>query len=158
MNRFSFSTKFLVAATLATAALSAATVAEAHPEVFVSIGLQGGQGWEEPTRGYFQPQPVYVQPQPVYGQPRPVYVQPRPVYFEPAPVYLRPPVFVSPREGFEHPGWRGDEARFDWERERAWHRAEWRHEERQEFRGGDRGYHGNRGDQGDRERHRDQRD
>ena len=151
MNRFSFSTKFLVAATLATAALGTATVAEAHPEVFVSIGLQGGQGWEEPARGYFQPQPVYVEPQPVYLQPRPVYV-------EPAPVYLRPPVFVSPREGFERRGWRGDDARFDGERERAWHRAEWRHEGRQEFRGGDCGYHGNHGDRGDRERHRDQRD
>ena len=45
MNRFSPSAKFLVTAALATAALGAATVAEARPEVFVSVGLQGGPGW-----------------------------------------------------------------------------------------------------------------
>lgn len=145
MNRFFFSSKFLIAAALVTTALGTATIAQARPEVFVSIGLQGAPGWEEPARGY-------------YFQPQPVYVQPRSVYVESAPVYLRPPVFVSPRAGFERHEWRDEEARFDWERERAWHRGEWRHEGRQEFRGGDRGYHGNRGDEGDRERRHDQRD
>ena len=137
MNRF-FSPKFLVAAALATAALGAATVAEARPDVFVSIGLQGGPGWVEPARGYFQPQPVYVQP--------------RPVYVEPAPVYARPPVFVSPREVFEGPGFGRYEAHREWERERAWRRAEWRrHEWREEFRGGDH----DRDDHGGHRGHRD---
>ena len=122
MNRFSFfSPKFLVAAALATAALGAATVAEARPDVFVSIGLQGGPGFVEPARGHFQPQPVYVQP-------RPVYVQPAPVFF-------------APRFG------RYD-GRFEWERERAWRHAEWlRHQRHDSFHGGghDRGHddHGN---------------
>lgn len=129
MNRFSFSTKFLVAATLATAALGAATVAEARPEVFVSIGLQDGPGWVEPTRGYFQPQPVYVQP--------------RPVFVEPAPVFLRPPAFGR------------YDARIEWERERAWRHAEWRHaewrrhERHEQFRGGDH----DRDDHGDHRGH-----
>ena len=102
MNRFFFSPKFLVAATLATAALGAATVAEARPEVFVSIGLQGGPGWVEPA--------------PVYVRLRPVFVQPRPVYVQPAPVFMRPPVFVAPREVFERPRWGGYDGRFERER------------------------------------------
>ncbi len=130
MNRVLFP-KFLVVATLATAALGATTVVEARPQVFLSI--QSGPAWVE--RDYIE---------------QPVYVQPRPVYVEPAPVYVRPPVFVSPREVFERPGWRDDEARFDWERERAWRHAEWRRRQewREEFRGDDRG---------DRERHHDHR-
>jgi len=116
MNRFFFSPKFLVAATLATAALGAATVAEARPEVFLSIGVQSGPAWVEPA---------------------PVYVQPRPVYVQPAPVFTRPPVFVAPREVFVGPRWGGYDGRF--ERERAWHRAEWRrHEWHDGWRGGDR--------------------
>jgi len=110
MKRFS-SAKFLFAATLATAALGAATVAEARPDVTLAIGFQGGPAWVEPA--------------PVYVQPRPVYVQPRSAYVQPAPVYVRPPVFVAPREVFERPRW-GDGARFEWERERAWRHAEWR--------------------------------
>ncbi len=126
MNRFSFSSKFLVAATLATAALGAATVAEARPEVFVSIGLPGGPGWVEPARGYYQPQPVYVQP--------------RPVFVQPAPVFVRPPAFGR------------DDARIEWERERAWRHAEWRrHERHEQFRGGDH-------DRDDRGGHRGWRD
>ena len=120
MNRFFFSRKFLVAATLATAALGAATVAEARPEVFLSFDLQGGPAWMEPE---------------------PVYVQPRPVYVQPAPVYVRPPAYFSPREVFEGPRFGRYEARREWERQRAWRRAEWlRHERHQEFRGGDRDY------------------
>ena len=123
MNRF-FSARFLVAATLATAALGAATVAEARPNVILSVGFESGPG---------------------YYQPAPVYVQPRSFYVEPAPVYVRPPVFVSPREVFERPGWGGYESRF--EREREWRRAEWRrHQWQQEhgygYRDGDgRSYH-----------------
>lgn len=130
MNRFfspKFSAKFIVAAILASAALGAATVAQARPNVEVSVGFQSG--------------PAYYEPAPVYVQPRPVYLQPRSAYFEPAPVYVRPPVFVSPREVFERPRWGGHDARFDWERERAWRHAEWRrHELHEQFRGGDRDY------------------
>lgn len=113
-----FSPKFLVAATLAAAALCAATVAEARPDVYFSINLQEGPAWVEQA---------------------PVYVQPQPVYVQPAPVYLRAPVFVSPDEVFERQSWRGYDARDGWERERAWRRAErHRHEQYDGFRGGDR--------------------
>lgn len=125
MNRFRPSPKFLVAATLATAALGAATVAEARPEVFLSIGLQSGPAWVEPARGYVHPQPVYVQP--------------RRVFVEPAPVYLRPPVFVSPRPVFGR-----YDARVEWQRGHDWRRGGWRDHDRHDRRDGDRGrdHHG----------------
>ena len=135
MNRFFKSPKFLVAAALATAALGAASVAEARPDVYFSIGFQG------PT-AYIEPAPVYVQPRPEYG---------RPVYVEPAPTYVRPPVFVAPREVFERPGWGGYDGGHEWERQRAWNGAEWRrHEWREDF--GDRYHHGD-----DRKWHQDHR-
>ena len=133
MNRFVSSAKFLVVATLATAGLGAATVAEARPDVYLSLGFQGV---------------------PAYVEPAPVYVQPRRVFVEPAPVYVRPPAFFSPREVFEGPRFGRYEARRDWERERDWRRAEWlRHERHEEFRGGDRDY-----GRGDRMHHHDYRD
>lgn len=117
MNRF-FSPKVLVAATLATAALGAATVAEARPDVYFSVGFQNGPAWVEPT---------------------PVYVQPQRVFVQPAPVYVRPPVFVAPHEVFERARWGGYESRF--EREREWRRAEWlRHQRHERFGFGDRDY------------------
>ena len=117
MNRFSIFPKFLVAATLATAALGAATLAEAaRPEVNVSVDFQSGGGWVQPSRGY-------------YAQPEPVYLQPQPVYVQPAPVFVRPPVFVSPREVFEQPSFGHYDGRFEWEHERAWRRPEWRRHE-----------------------------
>ena len=133
MNRFFFSPKFLVAATLATAALGAATVAQARPEVYLSVGLQSGPAWVQPA---------------------PVYVQPRSYYTEPAPVYVRPPVFVSPREVFEGPRFGRYDARREWERERAWRRAEWlRHERHEEFRGGYRDHGRDHDDRVDRRHH-----
>lgn len=141
MNRFFASPKFLVAATLATAALGAANVAEARPDVYFSVGFQNGPAWVEQ-------EPVYVQPRPVYVQPRPVYVQPRPVFVEPAPVYVRPPVYVAPREVFERPRWGGYDARFEWEREHAWRRAEWRRH----------AWHERFGDRDGRKWHHDHRD
>ncbi len=121
MNRFFFSPKFLVAAALTTAALGAATVAEARPAVYFSVGFNNGPAWVEPA---------------------PVYVQPRSFYVQPAPVYVRPPVYFAPREVFvERPRRSGYDARFEWERERAWRAAEWRrHEQREHFRDG----HGDR--------------
>ena len=131
MNRFFFSAKFLVAATLATAALGAATVAEARPEVYLSVGLQSGPAWVGPA---------------------PMYVQARPYDVGPTPVYVRPPVFVSPREVFEGPRFGRYEARREWERERAWRRAEWiRHERHEEFRGGH--HERDQDDRGDRKHH-----
>ncbi len=132
MNRFLFSSRFLVAATLATAALGAATVAEARPEVFVSIGLQGDPGWTQPARGYIQPQPVYVQPR---------------------PVFVRPPVFISQREVFERPRFGRYDARIEWQREQAWRHAEWRrHDRHEDFR---RGGHGSDDHHGRDRGHRD---
>ena len=129
MNLF-FSRKLLAAVTLATAGLGAATVAEARPDVYVSIGFQSGPAWVEQA---------------------PVYVQPRPVYVQPAPVYVRPPVFVRPHEVYGHPHWGGYHAHHEWERERAWRRAEWlRHQRHDGFRGGDRDQH----DHGHRRDHR----
>ena len=167
MNRFFSSPRFLVAAALATAALGAATVAEARPEVFLSIGLQSGPAWEEPASDYWhsqpvyvQPQPVYVQPQPVYWQPRPVYVQPRPVFVQPEPVYLRPPLFVSPHEVFEGPRFGRYDARVEWERGHDWRRAEWRrHDRHDQFQGGDHDRdHDRDHDHDDRGNRRGQRD
>jgi hypothetical protein len=94
------SSRFIAAAVLATAALGAASAAQARPDIQVSIGLPG--------------LPVFVQP-PVYVRSEPVYVQPRLVYAPvPEVVYERP----------LRPSYRPD-----FERERAWRHAEWqRHE------------------------------
>jgi hypothetical protein len=125
MNLFS-SSKLLAIVTLATAALGAATVAEARPDVHLSIGFQSGPAWVEHA---------------------PVYVQPRPVYVQPAPVYVRPPVFVRPH----HPHWGGHHNHHAWERERARRHAEWlRHQRHDGFRGNNRDHH----DHGHRQGHR----
>ena len=69
MNRFfSLSPKFLVAATLATAALGAASVAEARSNVFLSVGLQGVPAFVEPAPVYVRP-PIFVAPRPVFERP-----------------------------------------------------------------------------------------
>ena len=100
-----FSTKLVAAAALTVAALGAASAANASPNVYLSVGFQGGHG--------------YVQPAPVYVQPRPVYVQPRPVLVQPHPVYVAPPAFVYGRPWLPVYG-RGHE------RDDAWRHAEWR--------------------------------
>lgn len=94
-----FSSRFIVAAALAAAALGIAPAAQARPDIQVSIGLPG--------------LPVFVQP-PVFVRPAPVYVQPRAVY-APSPVVV-----------YERPGW---QYRPDFERERAWRHAEWQRRE-----------------------------
>lgn len=120
MNLF-FSRKLLAVVTLATAALGAATVAEARPDVQLSIGFQSGPAWVEHA---------------------PVYVQPRPVYVQPAPVYVRPPVFVRPHEVYGHHRHWGGHHHHAWERERARRHAEWlRHQRHDGYRGGDRDPH-----------------
>lgn len=101
------STRFIAAALLATAALGGATVAQARPDVHVSIGLP------------LPPLPILLPPPPVLVRSEPVYVQPRPVY---AP----PPVVVYERPW--QPGYRVDYGR-DW-RQTEWQRREW---ERRQF-------------------------
>ncbi len=101
----SLSSRFAAAAVFAAAALGAVTAAQAHTDVFFTIGV--------PARSvYVEPQPVYVQPQPIYVQPRPIYVQPgvQPVYGY---------------ERYERPWQPSYEAQF--EREGAWRHTEWRH-------------------------------
>lgn len=94
------SSRIMAAAVLAAAALGAASVAQARPDVQVSIGLPG--------LPVFVQQPSYVRTEPVYVQPRRVYAPP------PAVVYERP--------------WRSA-YRPDFEREREWRHAEWQRRE-----------------------------
>ena len=69
MNRFfSLSPKFLVAAVVATAALGAASVAEARSNVFISVGFQGVPTFVEPAPLYVRP-PVFVAPREVFERP-----------------------------------------------------------------------------------------
>ncbi|HET7865933.1 MAG TPA: hypothetical protein VFL86_16150 [Burkholderiaceae bacterium] len=97
------SSKFLASLTLAAAGLAAAPMAEARPDVYVSIGFQSGPAWVEQA---------------------PVYVQPQPVYVQPAPVYVRPPVFVRPPYVYEPP------CRDRYDDRREWRRTEWHRHER----------------------------
>ena len=102
MNR-SITSRFAAAAVLATAALGAASSAQAHTDVQFSIGI--------PAR------PVYIEPAPVYVQPRQVYVQPASVYVQPRHSPRPPTAYV-----YERP-WPSHDSAF--EREQAWRRAEW---------------------------------
>ena len=148
------SPKSVIGAALVLVAVSAATVAEARPEVYLSIGVQSGPSWVDQGPVYMQPRPVYVQPREVYVRPQPVYAQPHPVYAQPQPRYVQPPVFefrppvvVVPRENFDRPRWGRDDPRDEWEGHRAWRRAEWIRHERYERSGrrdrsyGDNGHH-----------------
>ena len=98
MNRFT-TVKSIAAAAIVLGAIGAASSAQAHTDVMLSIGIPA-------AFGYVQPAPVYTQPRVVYTQPQVVYTQPQVVYEE--PVYVRP--------GFE----RGFERRHD-------ERQDWRH-------------------------------
>ncbi|HEX2544334.1 MAG TPA: hypothetical protein VHL79_05625 [Ramlibacter sp.] len=80
-----FSTKPLLAAAVAVAALAAGT-AHARSDVYFSIGIQ-------PSYGYVQPAPVYVQPAPVYTYPSGVY------YYQEPRVSRRGPWGDADRDG-----------------------------------------------------------
>jgi len=68
MNRsLSFS---FAAGLLAAGALGTATVAEARPDVYFSVGIQSAPVWVQPAPVYLPPRPVYVLPAPVYEHPR----------------------------------------------------------------------------------------
>lgn len=114
----SHSSRFAAAAVLAAAGLGAATAAQAHTDVFFSIGMPGRAVYVEPPPVYVQPPPVYVQSQPVYVQPQPVYVRPQPVYVQPPPIYVQPPAYR-----YERP-WQ-ESYQDEFEREHGWQRTEW---------------------------------
>lgn len=99
MNR-SLASRSILGAAFALAALALAPAAQARTDVAFSIGVQ------------VPVQSVYVDPAPVYVAPEPVYAAPRAVYSAPAPVY------VQPRTTYVYAD--------DFERERAWRRAQWR--------------------------------
>jgi hypothetical protein len=105
--------RFLAAAAIAAGLLGVASAAQAHTDVFFSVGVP-----------IVNPAPVYVQPQPVYVQPDPVYMAPQPAYVAP-PVYVAPPTRVVVR-----PAWGYDR---DWRRAQ-WHREEWRRHHEREYR------------------------
>ncbi len=110
MNRL-FSAKPLLAAAIALGAVGAASTAQAHTDVALSIGI--------PLSGYVEQAPVYVQPQPVYVQPDPVYVAPQVTYY-------------GGYNGYYN-GW---EQRRAW-REHEWREHEWReHHRRDVYRAG----------------------
>ena len=129
----SLTARLVAVAALATAALGAASVAQAGSgNFYLSIGV--------PQPAYYEPAPVHLQPRPVYVQPRPVYIAPRPVYVQPRPVYVQPRPVVVPAPAY---GW----YETDYGQNRGWPqgRNRYRHWERQhhdedrhEFRGRDR--------------------
>ena len=98
-----FSTKLVAAAALAVAALGAATAANANPNVYLSVGFQGG--------------PAYVEPAPVYVQPRPVYVAP------PAFVYGRQWLPAYGRTHERDEAWRHAEWRRHDKQHQGWDRS-----------------------------------
>jgi len=119
-----FFQRFIASAVLIGAVLGTASVAQARPDVFVSIDLPGLPVLVPPPlpRPFFRAEPVYVQPRPVYEAP-------------PVVVYERP--------------WRSS-YRYEAERDREWRHREWqrREWERREW---DRRHHGwDRSPHGDR--------
>ena len=104
-----FFQRFIASTVLLGAVLGTASVAQARPDVFVSIGLPG-----LPDLPVLLPPPL----------PRPFF-RAEPVYVEPRPVYEAPPVVVYERPS--QPSYRY-EAEHDREwRHRGWHRREWEH-------------------------------
>lgn len=99
--------KWAAAATVASAALLGAGVAQARSDVFFNVGVN-----LPPIGVSIGNAPVYYQPAPVYYAPPPVYYRPAPVYYQPAPVYYQPRVVVAPSygPGYRH-GWRGHDDR-----------------------------------------------
>ncbi len=100
-----FFQRFIASTVLIGAVLGTASVAQASPDVHVSIGLPGLPGL-----------PVLMPPPlpRAFVRAEPVYVQPRPVY-EPAPVVV-----------YERP-WRS--YRYEAERDREWRHREWQRRE-----------------------------
>jgi len=75
--------RFIASTVLIGAVLGAASVAQARPDVQVSIGLPGLPGFVAPPlqHPFIRAEPVYVQPRPVYEARSAVYERPwRPSY------------------------------------------------------------------------------
>ena len=100
-----FLQRLIAATVLIGAVFGTASVAQARPDVFVSIGLPGLPGLP-----VLVPPPL---PRP-FMRAEPVYVQPRPVYEAPAVVYERP--------------W-GPSYRYAADRDREWRHREWERRE-----------------------------
>jgi hypothetical protein len=100
-----FFQRFIASTVLIGAVLGTASVAQARPDVHVSIGLPGLPGLP-----VLMPPPL---PRP-FIRAEPVYVQPRPVYETPVVVYERP--------------WRSS-YRYEAERDREWRHREWQRRE-----------------------------
>jgi hypothetical protein len=98
--------RFIASTVLIGAVLGTASVAQARPDVHVTIGLPG-----LPELPVFVPPPL----------PRP-FVRAEPVYVESRPVYETPPVVV-----YERP-WRPS-YRYEAERDREWRYREWQRRE-----------------------------
>ena len=104
-----FLQRFIASTVLLGAVLGTASVAQARPDVHVSIGLPGLPGL-----------PVLVPP----PLPHP-FIRAEPVYVQPRPVYESSPEVVY--EGPSQPSYRY-EAEHDREwRHRGWQRREWEH-------------------------------
>jgi len=101
-----FFRRVIASTVLIGAVLGAASVAQASPEVQVSIGLPGLPGL-----------PVFMPP----PLPRP-FIRTEPVYVEPRAVYETPPAVV-----YERP-WRSS-SRYEAERDREWRHREWQRRE-----------------------------
>ena len=73
-----FLQRFIASTVLIGAVLGTASVAQARPDVFVSIGLPGLPVLLPPPlpRPFIRAEPVYVQPRPVYEAPPVVYERP----------------------------------------------------------------------------------
>ena len=115
-----FFQRFIASAVLIGAVLGTASVAQARPDVHVSIGLPGLPGLPA-----LMPPPL----------PRP-FIRAEPVYVQARPVYEAPPVVV-----YERP-WRSS-YRYEAERDREWRHREWqRREWERRHHGWDRSPHG----------------
>jgi len=97
-----FFPRFIATTVLIGAVLGTASVAQARPDVHVSIGLPGLPGL-----------PVLIPP----PLPRP-FIRAEPVYVQARPVYEAPPVTVYDRPGY--PAYR-----YETERGREWRHHEW---------------------------------
>lgn len=95
-----FLQRLIASTALIGAMFGAASVAQASPDVHVSIGL-----------------PIFLPP----PLPRP-FIRAEPVYVQPRPVYQAPPVVV-----YDQP-WRSS-YRYEVEREREWRHREWQRRE-----------------------------
>ena len=101
------SSRFIAAAAVAVAAFGAATAAQAHPDIQLSIGLPG--------------LPVFVRPEPVFVQPAPVYAPPVIGYERPWQPSYRPD--FERERAWRHAQWQRHE----------WERREWEHRDHDRF-------------------------